>query len=262
MLRLEVIFKTATCSIPINYHYQLCSFVYKRLKHKDRDFESFLHEQGFKGFKMFTFSQLFFDKSAVRDNSLLIWPSGGRWYVSSISEDFLMYFFSSLIEIPQIEIRRTIFPIEQVSLLPEIEFKEEMEFFMLSPLVVSIPVDRNGKLYHKYLFPGDEQFEQVLSKNLIKKYEAFYREKIDGSISIEPDWEYIKKRSKITKLIDINGIKIKGSIFPFKASGDIRLLKIAYEVGFGERNSLGFGMVKTLKDDFPQKASKELFKID
>lgn len=261
-MRLEILFKTSTCSIPINYHYQLCSFVYKRLKHTDSDFESFLHEKGFKGFRMFTFSQLFFNKSAVRDNSILIWPSKGRWYVSSVSEDFLMYFFSSLIEIPQIELEGTFFPIEQVSLLPEIEITQEMDFLMLSPLVASIPVDKDGKLYHKFLFPGDDQFERTLNKNLLKKYEAFYGEKIDTSISIEPDWEYIKKRSKITKLVDIKGIKIKGSIFPFKAKGDARLLKIGYEVGFGERNSLGFGMVEVANKNLPEKTSKKLFKID
>lgn len=260
-MRLEILFKTPVCSIPINYHYQLCSFVYKRLKHTDSDFESFLHEKGFKGFRLFTFSQLFFNKSAVKGNSLLIWSSTGRWYVSSISEDFLMFFFSSLIEIPQIEIEGTVFPIKEVNLLPQPQIDEQMEFFMLSPLVVSTPVDQNGKLYHKFLFPGDEKFEEILSRNLVKKYEAFYGEKIDATIFIEPDWEYIKKRNKITKLIDIKGIKIKGSIFPFKAKGDSRLLKMGYEVGFGERNSLGFGMVEVSKKEFQQKSTKRIFNI-
>ncbi|HEY8542105.1 MAG TPA: CRISPR-associated endoribonuclease Cas6 [Pseudothermotoga sp.] len=260
-MRLEIIFRTPMCSISINYHYQLCSFVYKRLKHTDSDFETFLHEKGFKGFRMFTFSQLFFNKSALRDNSLLIWPSRGTWYVSSISKDFLMYFFSSLIEIPQIEIEGTVFPIEQINLLPEKEINQEMDFFMLSPLVVSVPIDQNGKLYHKFLFPGDDQFEEILNKNLIKKYEAFYGERLNTAISIEPDWEYIRKKNRITKLIDIKGIKIKGSIFPFRAKGDTRLIKIGYEVGFGERNSLGFGMVEVSRKE-PTEESKKLFEID
>ncbi|MEJ5229526.1 MAG: CRISPR-associated endoribonuclease Cas6 [Pseudothermotoga sp.] len=250
-MRLQITFKTTTCSIPINYQYQLCSFVYKRLLHIDRDFESFLHEKGYKGFKLFTFSQLFFDKAAARFGSLLIWPARGRWYISSVSQDFIMNFFSSLIEIPQIEIEGVFFPIEEVILLEEQNFEECAEFFMLSPLVVSVPIDRNGKIYHKYLFPGDEQFEETLSKNLVKKYEAFYGEKLSSTISIEPDWEYIKKREKITKLVDIHGIKVKGSVFPFKAKGDSKLLKMGYEAGFGERNSLGFGMVAPVVSEKP-----------
>lgn len=258
-MRLEIVFRTYTCSIPINYHYQLCSFVYKRLMHVDRDFESFLHEKGYKGFKLFTFSQLFFERSAVRFDSLLIWPAMGRWYISSVSEEFIMNFFSSLIQVPQIEIEGTVFPVEQINLLQEPIFEGYAEFFMLSPLVVSVPIERNGKLYHKYLLPSDEQFEQVLNKNLIKKYEAFYGEAIDASITIEPDWDYIKRRNRITKLIDIRGIKIKGAVFPFKVRGDSRLIKLGYEVGFGERNSLGFGMVAPMVSEVPL---KKIFEIN
>ncbi|HBT39531.1 MAG: CRISPR-associated protein Cas6 [Thermotoga sp. 50_1627] len=252
-MRIEIVFKTPTASIPINYQYQLCSFIYKRLRHVDRNFGSFLHEKGYKGFKLFTFSQLFFEKSAVRFGSLLLWPARGRWYISSVSEEFIMNFFSSLIQVPQIEIEGTFFPIEQINLLREPNFEGYAEFFVLSPLVVSIPVDRNGKIYHKYLMPGDEEFESTLVKNLVKKYEAFYGEKLDPQLSIEPDWDYIRKRERITKLIDIRGIKIKGTVFPFKARGDSRLIKIGYEAGFGERNSLGFGMVAPLISETPVK---------
>jgi len=188
-MRLEIVFKTPESSIPIDYQYQLCSFVYKRLRHVYRGFGTFLHESGYKGFKLFTFSQLFFEKSAARFNSLLLWPARGRWYVSSVSEEFIMNFFSSLIQMPQIEIEGIFFPIEQINLLQEPNFEGCAEFFMLSPLVVSIPVDRNGKIYHKYLMPGDEKFESTLVKNLVKKYEAFYGEKIDAQLSIEPDWD-------------------------------------------------------------------------
>jgi len=255
-MRLEIVFKTPESSIPIDYQYQLCSFVYKRLRHVDQGFGTFLHERGYKGFKLFTFSQLFFEKSAARFNSLLLWPARGRWYVSSVSEEFIMNFFSSLIQMPQIEIEGIFFPIEQINLLQEPNFEGCTEFLMLSPLVVSIPVDRNGKIYHKYLMPGDEKFESTLVKNLVKKYEAFYGEKIDAELSIEPDWDYIRRRERITKLIDIRGVKIKATVFPFKARGDSRLIKIGYEAGFGERNSLGFGMVACA---IPETPVKKLF---
>lgn len=246
-MRLEVIFKTKHSVIPINYQYQLCSFVYKRLRHEDQDFASFLHDRGFKGFKLFTFSQLFFDSSTVKDQMLLVGEGKGRWYISSCSEDFIRNFFSSMIESPVIEIEGNFFEIEQINTLSEPIFKDRMRFIMLSPLVVSIPVDRGGKLYHRYLLPDEPEFQQALKSNLLKKYSALYDEKIEAEFSIEPDWDYIRRRGRITKLIAIKDIQVRGTVFPFTAVGDTRLIKLGYEAGFGEKNSLGFGMVANIE---------------
>lgn len=242
-MRLEIVFKTHDTALPINYQYQLCSFVYRRLKYEDEDFADFLHDRGFKGFKLFTFSQLFFDNSSVKDEMLLVGQGKGRWYVSSCSEDFVRNFFSSLLSAPQLEIEGSIFNIEEVKIVDQPEFKERMRFVMLSPMVVSVPVEKDGKLYHRYLLPHEQEFEQAVRSNLLKKYEAFYGEKIDADFHIEPDWSYIERRKKITKLVSIKDIKVRGCVFPFTAVGDPRLIKLGYEAGFGEKNSLGFGMV-------------------
>lgn len=95
-MRLEIVFKTANSFIPINYQYMLCSFVYKRLKYTDENFASFLHEEGFNGFRMFTFSQLFFENSHVKNGSIIISEGKGKWYISSLSEDFIRNFFLQL----------------------------------------------------------------------------------------------------------------------------------------------------------------------
>lgn len=48
----------------------------------------------------------------------------------------------------------------------------------------------------------------------------------------------------MTRLIDYKGIKIRGVMAPFTARGNVELLKLGYSAGFGEKNSLGFGMVE------------------
>lgn len=247
-MRLKIVFKTNHTAIPINYQYHLCAFVYKRLRHEDEDFASFLHDKGFKGFRLFTFSQLFFNNFTVKDDAIFVGEGSGCWYISSCSEDFIRNFFSSLVEAPTLEIEGNAFEITQIDILSQPDFKERMRFVMLSPLVVSTAVKKEEKLYHKYLLPSDPEFQQALKLNLLKKYEAFYGEKIEAELSIEPDWDYINKRTRITKLISIKDVKVKGTVFPFTAAGDPRLIKFGYEVGFGERNSLGFGMVEVVKE--------------
>lgn len=243
-MRLKVTFKTQGGVIPINYQYQLCSFVYRRLKEEDETFTSFLHDRGYKGFKLFTFSQLFFDTHSVRGDRILIGEGKGRWYISSCNEEFVRNFFSALLEKPFLEIETVRFEIEEISILPEPEFSSEMSFVMLSPLVVSVPVEKDGKLLHKFLTPEDEKFEETLKQNLLKKYEAFYGEKAFGEFQVRPDWDYINRKGKITKLVRIKDIFVKGTVFPFSVVGDPKLIKFGYDVGFGEKNSLGFGMVE------------------
>jgi len=53
-----------------------------------------------------------------------------------------------------------------------------------------------------------------------------------------------KRRGRVTRMIDIKGIKIRGVMCPFHAAGNPELLFVGYECGFGNRNSVGFGMVE------------------
>lgn len=248
-MRLEIVFKTANSFIPINYQYMLCSFVYKRLKYTDENFASFLHEEGFNGFRMFTFSQLFFENSHVKNGSIIISEGKGKWYISSLSEDFIRNFFSSIIENPFIELEGVLFNILQVRVLDEPKITDQMKFILISPLVVSIPVENQGKLSHKYLTPEDDFFQNAINVNLIKKYSAFFGKEISSKVYIQPDWNYIQRKGRITKLIQIKNTFVRGTVFPFLIKGDPGLIKVGYEAGFGEKNSLGFGMVKVCKND-------------
>jgi len=61
VLRIEIAFETPNGVIPINYNYYLSSLIYSLVASVDKELASSIHEKGFgKGFKFFTFSQLFF----------------------------------------------------------------------------------------------------------------------------------------------------------------------------------------------------------
>lgn len=121
--------------------------------------------------------------------------------------------------------------------------QSEYHFVMLSPLVVSVPEENNGKLYHRYLHPEEEEFYEVFRKNLVKKYRAFYGKEPEGTVEVIPDWDYIKSRQRITKRIKLKNAFVRAVVFPFKIRGEKKLVEIGYEAGFGEKNSMGFGMV-------------------
>jgi CRISPR-associated endoribonuclease Cas6 len=54
---------------------------------------------------------------------------------------------------------------------------------------------------------------------------------------------------KVQKLITLkegrsDETKIKGTLAPFRLRAPRELMEVGYECGFGEKNSMGFGMVK------------------
>jgi CRISPR-associated endoribonuclease Cas6 len=49
-------------------------------------------------------------------------------------------------------------------------------------------------------------------------------------------------------LIDIRGTLIRGVMAPFITTGSTELIRTGYEVGFGERGSMGFGCTTVLLD--------------
>jgi CRISPR-associated endoribonuclease Cas6 len=97
----------------------------------------------------------------------------------------------------------------------------------------------NGNLRIIDLYPTDSLFYENLRNNLIKKYEIFYGEEKDA-ISFQKPFSTKPMRIKIRDTFH------RASLMKFVAEGDSALLRLGYEAGFGEKNSMGFGMVKML----------------
>ena len=90
------------------------------------------------------------------------------------------------------------------------------------------------------LFPDKPKFYENLRRNLIRKHEAFYGEKP------EDDELNLKVIDSKTKKIQIKNTSHRCVEMVFIAEGSKELLEIGYKAGFGERNSMGFGMVKVV----------------
>ncbi len=95
-----------------------------------------------------------------------------------------------------------------------------------------------GRLRHYDLGPDEPEFYENLKENLKQKYLLIYGKKPQEDFEIE----VLSAKPK--------RFEVKPSIFQrawhlvFKAYGDDELIRAGYLVGFGEKNSLGFGMVK------------------
>lgn len=237
-----------------------------------------------KGFKLFTYSMLTGKRHRIDGDRIIFENTHVQWQISSPVHDFIQHLVTGVFaEGQKIDIRPSSngssgltglnglnglnrFLIERVETLPIPEFKETMKFTCLSPITVSKVVGLNdlgglsglnslnglsglnGPFKCHYLRPWEEGFSDAIKNNMIKKYKLVHGKDIeDSEFKIKIDTDYMNRKSgKITKNINFKGTNIIGFMAPFEATGSPELIEIGYEAGFGEKGSMGFGMVKKI----------------
>jgi CRISPR-associated endoribonuclease Cas6 len=239
-----------------------------------------------KGFKLFTYSMLTSKKFKIGGEKIIFLNSHVQWQISSPLDNFIQHLVTGVFAEGQgIEIKPGLngpsrFLIERVETLSKPEFKKTMRFTCLSPITVSkvtgSPTLEGGgeggfygkasedsprplrervrvrgdteKLRCHYLRPWEDGFTEAVRNNMIKKYKLVHGKNIeDSEFKIKIDTDYMNRKSgKITKNINFKGTNIIGFMAPFEVTGSPELVEIGYEAGFGEKGSMGFGMVKQL----------------
>ena len=237
--------------LPINYNYFLTGVIYQFLRESDPEYAQFLHQDGYelenRHFKLFTFSQLMAKRREIRGDRIHF-RSPLTWYVSSSQEPFLQNFAAALMQTGILQIERQRLRVENVEVLRQPHFERQMTFRCLSPITMSTVRERADKLVTHYCLPDDPQFSELVRQNLIRKYEAVHQQPPEEkSFAMTFDQGYIDKRKgRVTRLVDYKGIKIRGVVSPFHVIGAPELIHIGYECGFGDKNSMGFGMADVL----------------
>jgi CRISPR-associated endoribonuclease Cas6 len=248
--------------ISFNYHYHLSSAIYKLLQFGSKEFSAFLHNIGYKlngkTYKLFTFA-LRFEKYTNLQNAIRLDEPKSFLFISSpLIDEFIKNFVIGTFEKQIIDLTELNFPIRfkviSVEIIPPPNFYDEMYFKMITPLVLSTTREFNGKINQYFLRPDDiDDINRVLTKNLQNKFNALYNREIIENVFLNWDKEYLNKTKRITKKITINQhgkfpIDVIALNAPFSLSGNVDLIKVGYECGFGEKNSMGFGMAEVINN--------------
>lgn len=240
-----------TVWLPWSHQYELASAVYATIAHASPGFSKFLHDQGFiaegKQFRLFTFSPLR-GRILERNSFGLLLQSPLELQCSSPVPEFVRAVAEGALQVGVLRVGEVELPVGQVETLPDPEFSSQMQFSPLSPITVSTGrVDADGKMRATYLSPDDPGFCEHLSANLARKYEALNKKPSENlDVKFKLASEEMPENRRLSKLIDIKGIKVRGWLVPVEAEGNPELLRLAYETGLGEKNSAGFGMVEVL----------------
>lgn len=242
-MRLEIILKGKNnFKVPFNYNHILSAIIYNKIS--DLNFANELHSS--KSFKFFTFSQIYIPKRRIVKDGIIAKDGVISFYISSPNDFLIKSLVDGFLEDLEISFQNQKLTIQKIEALKTPEFSSKSEFKTLAPIIVRTKKEIDGELKIWDLAPSDKFFKS-LENNLIKKYIKFNNlTKTDKKINIYSDMNFVKR-----KRISIN----KGNatthhrayMMDLILEGDLNLIEFAYDVGIGEKNSMGFGMVKLLE---------------
>lgn len=261
-MRLKLSLTAKDKFFPLNYNYYLSAAIYKLLQFGSKKFSSFLHDIGFqlngKQYKLFSFALRFNNALVGKNNFRLISPDVMLYISSPLIETFIQNFIIGSLQNQFLEISdgrtKSTLVINQIESLPEQIFQEINFFVLLSPLVLSTVNEIDNKKHQHYFRYYDDIFEinRVMNQNLKNKFKIIYNRDYSGDdLILVWDQYYIKKKSsegkRLTKkisipVIDNRPVDIIANEIPFSVTGSKELVNVGYQCGFGEKNSMGFGL--------------------
>ncbi len=221
--------------IDLNHSYHIASLIYRCIQRSDPSLSLELHKPGI---KFWTFSKLMVPERRFRiaGEKMIIESDTVHFYFSTPKAEVATAFVDGLLKKPEVRIGGAEFAVSEVRVVREHEIGKKAKFVTLSP--ISVTTVRDGKTYD--LYPDDLKFYENLRKNLVKKFVALNgKEPSDCELEVKP----LKIKPK--------RIRVKNTYhrcveMVFLAKGSRELLELGYKAGFGERNSMGFGMVKVV----------------
>lgn len=243
-MKIELNFEFDELNLPIHYNHILQAVILKWIN--DENYAEFIHDKGYefnnRRYKLYTFSRLEGKYNLDRQNKRIIYKDGARLFISSVDDEFLSYIVENYIENGVVNILGNEIKIKNIKYhSPELK---SGRFVTQSPITIYSTFEREGKKKTYYYNPLEEDFSELVKKNLLYKYSSYYDGKtFDGEFKITPIKDTLKENIVIYK-----GTVIKGWSGEFNIQAPNEILKIAYGAGLGSKNSQGFGCIKKVQE--------------
>ena len=228
--------------LPFNYNHIVSSIIYNKIV--DLDLAHKLHASN--SFKFFNFSQLNIPKRKIVKDGIIAKNGKINFYLSSPNDLLIKNLVNGFVDNLEIKFKDEKLFVEKIEALKTPDFTEISEFKTLSPIIIRDTKKIDGKDKRIDLPPNDKFFRGI-ETNLIKKYCTFYDlENTDNKIKVYSEMANVK-RKRITIPKGPNTTYHRAYMMDLILEGDIDLIQFAYDTGVGEKNSMGFGMLKYIE---------------
>ena len=228
--------------VPFSYNHILSSIIYNKIV--DLELANELHNSN--SFKFFNFSQLNLPKREIVKDGIISKNGKISFYLSSPNDVLIKSLVDGFVDDLEIKFKNETLLVEKIEALRTPNFSEKSEFKTISPINIRDTQEIDGKIKRIDLTPSDKFFKGI-ETNLIKKYCIFNNiENTDKKIKAYSEMANVK-RKRITIPKGHNTTYHRAYMMDLILEGDIDLIEFAYDVGLGEKNSMGFGMIKYIE---------------
>lgn len=243
--------------LPINYQYPLHSWIYNVIQSANAEFSKFLHDDGYrlgnKKFKLFTFSGLQGEPFRIYKQEQRIGFYGEEislqisFYIDQAAEYFITGLFKGQSFSLGDHISQVDFEVIRIEAMPRPSFQETMQYQCITPVVISYQPE--GRKQAKYYRPEEEEYEELFIRHLVQKHASLPLPVLAGEHSLPSSgWKFKLSGKSRRKGVHIKQhtpghTQVIGYRYNFGLTAPVEVHELGYYAGFGEKNSLGFGMV-------------------
>lgn len=232
--------------LPTGFSSYIQAIVYNFL---DRVSAEWLHDKGFKfekrSFKLFTYSSLHEKPRYLKDKKQFVFPNEVSFTISSPVNWVIEQVVKNIVISEQVRLGNNITCVSSIELIDDaVVSSNKLRIQTIAPIEVHstlLKADGGKKTY--YYSPSESEFQDLINKNLQKKWTAFYQKDCPYDLKIKPVRPDLCKENKRT----FKGIIIKGWMGHFWIEGKPEFLQFGLECGLGSRSSAGFGMIDVVK---------------
>lgn len=249
-LRISLRTENGSLRVPVQYNHLLQGLIYTNL---DRALSEWLHDKGHaygaRRFKLFTFSRLFGKREA--SNGRIRFDGPAYFYLGAFDSEVLGSFAEHLLKKPTVRLGSAECRVAEVGVEPEPEIDSARPVLVkaLSPITAySTLATPDGRKRTYYYAPQERDWSESLVANIARKAKA-----LEWSTDVDEDLKEAsvrphKVKSADQKILDFKGFTIKGWTGLYEVNLPEPYFRLAYDAGFGAKNSQGFGMVQKLEE--------------
>lgn len=235
--------------LPYDLNYYVSSYIYQCIQLVSPDLADWLHNTGleYKGkkYKPFVFSRCEFASRVNLASRMKV--SGSLYFqIDSIMPEIIHQIIEGAWMKGYLELFEYKFPLQEIQVLPTVDFTECMTYKALSPIV--IPIQKQNKVI--FCHPLDSRFYDSMRNSLKNWYFLRWKETFPDTEEIhirlyQPEKFHLNKSAVLTRYKEKN---IKGYLISLQVEAPVKMQQVIYEAGIGSYGSQGFGMVEALKE--------------
>lgn len=205
--------------VPFSYLYNLSGSLHKWLGNNS------LHDS----MSLYSFGRLM---GGEKVGNNLYFPQGATWSVSFKDSNYAWDLLKGIIKDDRLAFGMRV---EQAFEAPVPTFSEQVRLATDGEVVVRTKRPDGSR---QYLLWSDEQSDSQMTQLMRKKLQMAGYDERHQSVQIRFDRDYAKPK---TRLMEVKGIKHRGSVCPVVIEGTPEAIRFAWLVGVGELTGSGFG---------------------